>query len=208
MSNYMKDWDYIRMWTFTLSSRISPDIGEHLHLLNKVWRYFITELRRNKLFTKGEQQTQFVRVIEPHISGYFHYHCFFDRYVRHSQVLAAWYYAVNIVTGFPGISGGCHVKARYGHKLAASYVTKYVTKSCHEMTYGARIWSKSARVAIFLKRKNNGQFVVYNTVTDEWLGCRGYYPLLESSIAQLHADCYQLCLFVLKEEPNIGYYPE
>src|SRR5690606_19869811 len=56
--NYLKTFKHVRFWTFTLSSRNFDNPVTHARALSKVWRYFITEMRRSKLLTPAERNIQ------------------------------------------------------------------------------------------------------------------------------------------------------
>lgn len=196
LEKYLKSWSQIRFWTFTLSSATYSDPHEHVRDLQKVWRYFTTELRRNRICTKSEKNTQYIKFCEPHKSGYFHFHAVFDRYVPWSKIYSLWQAAVSNVTGLDGDRGGCHVKGINNAKNTSYYIVKYVTKSAGLMPKGGRIWSKSSRIALFPKKKTNRTFVIYNTATDEWIGATNPPPsLLEVYITQVHNEIHQFELF-------------
>lgn len=193
--NYIKDWPIIRFWTFTLSSKYFKDSGEHLMALSKIWRYFITQLRRSPMLSESESGCQFIRFSEPHVSGYFHFHCIFDRYVQWYKVYALWLSAIESVTGLDGKVGGCHVKGIYSAKNAAFYVVKYITKSARLKPRFSKLYTKSARVAFFPKTDTSGIWAIYNTRSGEWFWPLPDEPLLEFNIAQRHEVSTQICLF-------------
>lgn len=192
---YFKTWDMIRFWTFTLSNKIGKDPAGHLKLLQEVWRYFITELRRNRVCNQQDKKTEYVKVVEPHKSGFFHFHVLFDRFVKRSKIVTLWEYAIETVTGVSGSSGGVHVKGFFCAQKAAYYVVKYVSKSSGHVPKGSRTWSKSNRIAIFPKRVKSGEYVIYDRRTGDWLGCHDPLPLLEASYTQLHVPLHQFALF-------------
>lgn len=188
LQKYLESWDQIRFWTFTLSSKAEISPEKHIVMLNKVWRYFITELRRNKVCTVGEKNTQFIRFVEPHKSGYFHFHAVFDRYIQWSKINTLWCHAVAVVTGSAAHLGGCFVKGINNAKNTAFYIVKYVTKSSGRLPRGFRIWSRSARVALFPKKPSGRTYVIYNPMSDTWIGVLPEVPLLEVFITQLREE--------------------
>lgn len=51
LEEHFSKFKYIRMWTFTMTNRVFVDDYQHYFTLTRVWKRFITELRRNKVFS-------------------------------------------------------------------------------------------------------------------------------------------------------------
>lgn len=171
VEKYLRTFEYVRMWTFTLSPRACPNRSEHAKLLSKVWRYFITEVRRNKLLLDTEKSIQYIRFSEPHKSGYFHFHILVDRYIQWYKFQALWLRAIESVTGKPEKLGHVNVKGSKTPKQGAYYVAKYVSKSAELAERNMKLWTKSSRVSIFPKKIPNKVYVVHNQHTNVWFGC-------------------------------------
>lgn len=199
---YIQDWDVIRFWTFTLSSASFSSPETHYDALRRIWRYFVTELRRNRILSESEQNVQYVKVSEPHSSGYLHYHAIFDRYVSWHKVYALWCSAVESVTGLSGKSGGVHVKGLVSAKNAAFYITKYVTKTSQFGMKHVRSWSKSSRVAIFPVREADGPYVVWDANQRKWFGAYAALTLLEFNTAYHHTQMSIFALFPSNSPPE------
>ena len=199
---YLKRWKQIRFWTFTLSNLEFDSVEEHLKTLNKVWRYFVTYLRRNGIFRPSEKLTQYIRFVEPHASGFAHFHAVFDRYVPWHKIDTIWRAAIETVTWLDGSRGGCHVKGINSARNTAYYIVKYVTKAARAYSGKFRRYSKSSRVALFPKKKSRGIFAIHNTVTNEWYGLSEMPPLLVESSTQLHKFHPQFELFAGFRRPR------
>lgn len=168
IQNWLEVWDMVRMWTFTLSSKYFKDAEEHLKNLSECWRYFITQLRRSPSLRMKERDLQYIRIMEPHRSGYFHFHVFVDRYVHWSKLYSLWITAVATVTGLPESVAGCHVKGIFDSKKAAWYCVKYVTKSAFLKPKFSKLYTKSVGVAFFPAGDKKGIWAVFNQITGEW----------------------------------------
>ena len=202
VKNYIQDWDIIRMWTFTLSSKYFVNEYEHRKALSEVWRYFITYLRRANVLTRSQQKVQYIRFSEPHQSGYFHFHCLVDLYLPYYAVAALWSQAVSTVCDIPGDRGGCFVRGIGNYKNAAFYVVKYVTKSASCSHAGFRIWTKSSKVALFKKLLHSGVFIAYNRLTKQWYGCHSSEPLLVLYNSQRHNKIVEISLWTGLDPPD------
>lgn len=153
LETWLKTFKLIRFWTFTLSSKNYESNHEHYRDLAQTWRFFITYLRRSKVFTKAEQEVQYVKIYEQHQSGYLHIHAFFSDFVEVQKAYVLWNAAARAATGKDEARGYCYVRAKSNVEQAARYVVKYVTKLAHFKTFFLRKWSKSGKVAIFKKFK-------------------------------------------------------
>ena len=193
--NHIKRWDHIRLWTFTLSSNSSETPVSHLQDLNQIWRYFTTYLRRFKYLSKSERGLQYIRFAEQHSSGYWHFHCLFDRYIDYHKVRMIWERAVTAVTDSAGDRSGVNVKHMMNAKNAAFYVVKYVSKATGVMYKGSKTWTRSSRFGIFPKRDQSKSYAIYNCLTREWYGLRDPIPLLVLSLEQFHTELIDCELF-------------
>lgn len=199
LSKYLESFANIRLWTFTLSNKVATDPVEHAKTLSKCWKYFITEARRSNLLTVSERQFQYVKFSEPHQSGYFHYHAFFDRYIHWYKIKALWRSAVETVTGAQTDVGHCHVSGRdargHGKKRAprdaaraAKYVAKYVVKSSKKAHAHMKLWTKSSRVALFEPKVSSGDYIIHHELSNIWVGLRESTALTCSHFDHLHKN--------------------
>lgn len=166
---YLDNFQIIRFWTFTLSSKNIPDIETHYRILSKAWRYFVTYLRRDKHLTDSEKNVQYIKVSEPHKSGYLHFHGFFDRYLQQQKIFVLWNTAIRTASNDDSLRGGCYVVGRVSSNKAAKYVTKYVVKSAKYMSFRLHYYSRSSRVKLFPDKIKSGNIAFFAPVK----GCPG-----------------------------------
>ena len=177
LKKYFGNFTNIRLWTFTLSSRIANDKETHAKILSKCWRYFITEVRRSRILNKNERNIQYVKVAEPHKSGYFHYHILVDQYIAFNKMLVLWESAIESVLKIRGKYGHVNVKGSKTANSAAKYVAKYVVKSAKYGMKHMKLWTKSARVSIFETKESPYVYAVYHELTKVWKGLVPEKPL-------------------------------
>lgn len=155
LTKWLRQFKVIRLWTFTISSKIFSDIVLHTKLLQMAWRYFITYVRRANALPKPVRWFQYVKFFEPHQSGFLHIHCFITEFLNWHIILAIWEQAVfsaaeKMNCDLKGKS--CHVNVRgiFNASRAAAYVCKYVMKTVHEKSSQVKkLWSKSSNCTIF-----------------------------------------------------------
>ena len=173
MEKYFSNFSHVRMWTATISNSGYPDIQAHAKTLSEVWRYFITYLRRDKLLLENEKKVQYVRIAEPHKSGYLHYHILVDKYIHWYKLNYLWKKACKAVTG--NSKASINVKGMFnGSKKAARYVSKYVVKSANakkELNLKSlKLWTRSGNAKIFDDKPSAGTFASYHIKTGKWYG--------------------------------------
>lgn len=150
----LNQWDKVRFWTFTLSSKIG-DKTIHLSILREAWRLMVDWLRKN------HPNFLYIKIFEEHKSGYTHIHCFFNQYLRWSTIQGLWqHYLDTAIQKSPFVIdrlekvGHCNVKGNFNARVGAAYVTKYVVKTAHNKSRIFRnIYSKS-KIIIFFKKYN------------------------------------------------------
>lgn len=182
----VSEWDKIRFWTFTLSSKLFNAPEEHSKCLSKIWRYFVTELRRNKILSESDRKVDYIRVSEMHKSGYIHFHCFFNRYIHFSKIYALWLRATEVVLGRSDKVSGCYVVGNRNAKTVAKYVSKYVTKLAKQKIKYANLYSTSGNITLFGDPRPKDAYAVYDSKRKIWLGLRVPLPLLVSEIEHHH----------------------
>lgn len=144
------------MWTFTYRHSIFKNQKECYENTSKIWRYFITFLRRSKELSKVQRKSIYIKVLELHKTGYIHYHVLFASYLPVHIVRATWQRAINIVMKKSGWNGNVNIsKKPISRASAGKYIAKYVTKASQDLTVNLRLWSKSEKVKIFEVHKSS-----------------------------------------------------
>lgn len=182
----LEKWDRIRFWTFSLSSRVAKSKEDHSKILSKIWRYFVTELRRNNVLSASEKQVKYIRISEAHKSGYIHFHACFDRYIHRSKIDALWKRATEVICKSNEHLSTSYVKGIKSVKNAAVYITKYVTKQANKRIKYSNLYSTSGKIVLFEKVVKEDAYAVYDKKRDLWLGLRDPRPLLVSNIKDHH----------------------
>lgn len=188
----IKNWDKVRFWTFTLSTKVADSPESHSKLLSKCWRYFITEIRRNTLLTKSEQELSYVKVSESHQSGYLHYHVFFSKYVHFSKIYALWVDACMKVCNSSNKISGCFVVGNRKAEVVAKYVVKYVLKESAKKLKYVNLYSVSGDVKLNMTNKPEESYAVYDSMRKLWLGLRIPRPLLVSKLEHRHKQSAEI----------------
>lgn len=181
LETWLANFRYIRFWSFTISSKDYDNPAIHYRVLSQAWRYFVTYLRRSKIFTPEEQTVQYIKIYEQHKSGFLHIHAFFDLFIDVQKVFVLWNTAIRAASNNPHLRGYCFVKGKSNIKAAARYVVKYVTKLAKFKQFYLRIWSKSGKTAIFKKfpKEKGWLFMLREQYQDEFI--YSSIPLLEYS---------------------------
>jgi len=182
----VESWQKVRFWTFTLTNRLSKTPEEHSKSLSKSWRYFVTELRRNKLLSERERNVSYIKVSESHKSGYLHYHVFFSEYIHYSKIKALWEYATSTVFDYLGKLGSVDVRGNLDAKTCSKYVTKYVVKQAKRKLKYANLYSCSGNEALFEKVEKTEHYAVYHIRLRKWVGLRDPRPCLDNSSKDRH----------------------
>lgn len=155
LEGYLKTWPFCRMWTFTYKASIFSSKADCYNKSSKIWKYFITYLRRSERLSKSQQKISYIKFLEVHKSGIIHYHVVFNRYLDANQIRALWRSAISAVTGKSGYVGNINIADNKSKKSTASYISKYVTKAARSRIKKLRSWSKSERITIFPNRPKN-----------------------------------------------------
>lgn len=156
LSAYFAQFDFIRLWTFTLSSDIGLSKVEHFKTMQKCWNVFLKELRRTKSISAEElsrteigcnpkkcnsinlsnlqRSVQFVKVLEMHKSGFIHYHAMFTEFIPRRAVDYLWRRACFKVTGISGYLANAHVTgSKQNSNKSAEYVLKQARASAFKV---------------------------------------------------------------------------
>jgi len=174
--SYFKQFKIIRFWTFTISSDIGCTKKEHYKIFTEVWRRFINEIRRNVLFSKKQKNFQYVRVAEPHKSGYIHFHAIFTEYFPRDVLQKLWDNLCKRLTGREKHTGTCIVKGIISTKNACRYISKYVLKSVNYLFKHSKKWTKSGKTGIFPKKAKNGEWTILTIGRDRNLHNNEFKP--------------------------------
>jgi len=170
LQKHFEEYDHVRMWTFSITTRMSADPFQHYKSLTLVWQRFITELRRNKLFTVQERDLQYVRVAEQFQSGYWHFHLMVDRWLNQDVAQVIWEHCAREELGCSGHTGQCNVVGTKSAKDAAYYVAKYVTKSALLAYKRQKLWTKSSKISIYPPKDKTQTFVTWDSRRAIWIG--------------------------------------
>lgn len=162
LTKYFMQYEYSRLFTFTITSRFHDNQYDHYKLFAEAWRRFTIEVRRNKALTKTMNNFQYVRVAEQHISGYIHYHVLINCYMPVKIIHAIWENIVRSLLTVTGHVASVQAQGRKDAKAAAKYVCKYVMKNAKVLSKYLKKWTKSGRVSIFEKRTSSGQWMCIN----------------------------------------------
>jgi hypothetical protein len=160
--DYFRQFEYIRMWTLTLSSKCDILPEKHYEILQECWRRFITEVRRSKVLSSKQRNLQYIRVSEMHKSGFIHFHVLVTEYVEFKFLQAIWNHIIQDFTGLSGKQGNINIKGIKAHKEAAHYVVKYVLKGSLTIDTRKKKWTKSGRCSIMTKHTSSGEWLIIN----------------------------------------------
>lgn len=177
LTKYFSQFEYIRMWTFTLVNISDMDHLEHYRLLSECFRRLVIELRRNKIFSEKQKRFHYVRVAEPHLSkrskdgiganfGNYHFHVMVTEYFVWEQVQPIWEHICQELANRKIHTGQASVVGMPSASQAAWYVVKYVMKGAHTMLKFQKKWTKSGRVSIYLKKNPSREWVLVDLSRD------------------------------------------
>ena len=181
---YLNNWDWVRLFTFTLTTRFTSDKKLHYKMLCEVWRRFNTELRRRKMFSSSQKKFSYIRVSEKHKSGFYHYHCLFSHYFEVKAIYPIWneicedvlnFYS-QIATDRKVLSynnlfnqstnkkyfGWIDAKGSHNAEFGARYVTKYVMKAAKCFESKQKKYTKSHDVKLFPEKIHNPDWILVN----------------------------------------------
>lgn len=163
LQEFLDTCDYIRMWTFTISSKFSS-LEENAKLWSVAWRRFVTELRRCDELNIVQKRVSYFRVAEIHKSGYIHYHVCLNKFLPVQVVRALWRRCVAYALGYypKNAFANVNIKLITESKTAAKYVSKYLEKGIAAEEYNDILrTSKSRDIPAFFPRKLSvAEFVV------------------------------------------------
>lgn len=163
LQEFLNTCDYIRMWTFTISSKFSS-LEENAKIWSVAWRRFVTELRRDFALSEIQRKCSYFRVAEIHKSGYIHYHVCVNKYLPVKIVRALWQKCVAYALGYypKNAFANVHIKAEMNAEIAAKYVSKYLEKGIAAEEYNDILrTSKSRDIPPFFPKKISvAEFVV------------------------------------------------
>lgn len=163
LQEFLDTCDYIRMWTFTISSKFSS-LEENAKLWSIAWRRFVTELRRCDELNVVQKRVSYFRVAEIHKSGYIHYHVCLNKFLPVQVVRALWRRCVAYALGYypQNAFANVNIKLITESKTAAKYVSKYLEKGIAAEEYNDILrTSKSRDIPAFFPRKISvAEFVV------------------------------------------------
>lgn len=184
LEKYLSGWEWIRLFTFTLTSRYTTDTKLHYNILCEAFRRFTTELRRKNMFSTKQKKFSYIRVMEAHKSGYFHFHCFFSEYFEVKAIYPLWNKICKDVLDFYSQTnndytvfkknqlyenekkgkpyGWVDAKGTKDKEFGAFYVTKYVMKSAKVLTGHSKKYTKSRDICLFPKSYGPSQFALVN----------------------------------------------
>lgn len=181
IEKWLSQFGVIRFLTFTVKFNKNDDLDLHNFKVQKAWHRFITELRRNKIFTERERNLQYVKVYEYHKSGALHLHVLSSEYVHWIKLQAVWQSALSLFFDGKGKLGNVNAKGIKSAKAGAKYVAKYVVKMAEMRKKRIRSWSKSGKVSIFPKKEKQKGWMIIRKDTIEYSLVRLGIPILELS---------------------------
>lgn len=165
LQEFLDTCDYIRMWTFTISSKFSS-LEENAKLWSIAWRRFVTELRRCDELNVVQKRVSYFRVAEIHKSGYIHYHVCLNKFLPVQIIRNLWRRCVAYALGYypQNAFANVNIKLITESKTAAKYVSKYLEKGIAAEEYNDILrTSKSRDIPAFFPRKISvAEFVVLN----------------------------------------------
>jgi len=168
LENYVKNWDWCRMFTFTFRSNIFVNLNIDTQIKNcsEVWRRFLIYYKRSKSLTKFNKDFKYIKTIEFTKEGHVHYHVIIDRYFPLEIAHKIFALCVNQVFYTSGTNSNIHISKETNQtkKQNLYYLVKYVTKSAKKVSTNMRFrkWSKNKKGSIFPPKINNPDFCFIN----------------------------------------------
>jgi len=132
-----------KLLTLTLDPKLIPAGVGSIEHIRDVWAKFRVYLRRQARERGYSKSVSYICVVELNKAGIAHMHVLIDQYIDQKWISAVW----------NALQGGCIVDIRQVdlHR-ASTYLTKYMTKTSHEMPPGTRRYSTSRSIHLFEKR--------------------------------------------------------
>lgn len=165
LQEFLDTCDYVRMWTFTISSKFSS-LEENAKLWSVAWRRFVTELRRCDELNAVQKKVSYFRVAEIHKSGYIHYHVCLNKFLPVGIIRALWRKCVAYALGYypQNAFANVNIKLITESKTAAKYVSKYLEKGIAAEEYNDILRTSKSRdiPAFFPKKISVAEYVCLN----------------------------------------------
>jgi hypothetical protein len=162
---YFKQYKILRLWTFTVSSRIGSTEEERFKLLSVAFSLFIKEIRRSPLFSERQRQLAYVKCIDINQNGHLHFHALFTEFIGIKDAIPIWQHICKRLSGVEGHICSIHAKGLISTKNATRYICKYVLKAAQEIILKCRRYTKSGKMALFDKRAPNGAwYIVFDSI--------------------------------------------
>ena len=158
---YFGQYQYMRLMTITLSSRVAETPEKHYVLLKEIWRRLITEIRRTKSLTKHQNGVQYVKCVDLHKSGFIHFHILISAYLPWKTIQDILGRIAKEVCGVIGHVASVNFQGILNTRNAARYVCKYVSKTCDQIQIRIRRYTRSGRIALFKRHQSNGCWFIY-----------------------------------------------
>lgn len=178
IENWLKGHSIIRFWTFTARFDNSKPIMPQNENFKLAWKYFITELRRNKLLSKKQRKLDYVKVYELHKLGGLHVHLFSTEFIHWTKLQTIWEKCLSRYFPASKKLGNVNTKAHLTPIKASLYIAKYVTKMSLQTDIKIRAWSKSSKVALFPKRLSSGKWHLIRKDSVDYIHLQMGVPIL------------------------------
>lgn len=205
LEEFLSTCDFIRMWTFTISSNFST-LEENSDIWSKAWRRFVTELRRDPELSGKQRKTSYFRVAELHKSGYIHYHVCVNQYLPVQIIRPLWRRCVAYALGYypKNAFANVNIKQITTAKSAAKYVSKYLEKGIAKVEYNNILrTSKSRDLPIFFPKKISvAEFVVLSE-QDAF----AYSLYVRSRMNYVSSNLEQIKNDATKDSSSVAYMP-
>lgn len=212
IEEWLKGHKIIRFWTFTARFDNSKPIMAQNENFKLAWKYFITELRRNKLLSKKQRKLDYVKVYELHKLGGLHVHLFSTEFIHWTKLQTIWEKCLSRYFPASKKLGNVNTKAHLTPIKASLYIAKYVTKMSLQTDIKIRAWSKSSKVALFPKRLSTGKWHLIRKDSLDYIHLQmgvpilvGITPSVTIKTQKRRAKIPDIDIFFDFESPNFDY---
>lgn len=178
IEQWLRGHNIIRFWTFTARFDNSKPMAPQNESYRLAWKYFITELRRNKLLSKKQRKLDYVKVYEVHKLGGLHVHLFSTEFVHWSVLQTIWEKCLSRYFPASKKLGNVNTKAHLTPVKASLYIAKYVTKFSLQTDIKIRAWSKSSKVSLFPKVLKSGNWYLIRKDSLDFIRLQNGEPIL------------------------------
>lgn len=180
LNKELSGWKTVRFWTFT-SRPIFISPKAQYQMLSRAWNHFRTSLKR--LLPEKYKNFKYIKVVERHKSGYYHFHAFTNIYIDwyfvqglwNSSLLSAYKYLTNRKPAPGELSefsdellklGHCNVRLVSSTSIAVRYIVKYISKQTNVIDeFRMNRYSKSMSIIFFAKvTKYNGKITTFKFI--------------------------------------------